>query len=68
MSVRYDGTLQNLGMRIFADECITLDELKSICENGNIEEKLRSVESLFMSLDYLAVSSAQAKRFETAVR
>lgn len=45
------------------DECITLDELKSICENGNIEEKLRSVESLFMSLGYLAVSSAQAKRF-----
>ena len=45
------------------DECITLDELKSICENGNIEEKLRSVESLFMSLGYLAVSPAQAKRF-----
>ena len=45
------------------DECITLDELKSICENGNVEEKLRSVESLFMSLGYLAVSSAQAKRF-----
>lgn len=45
------------------DECITLDELKSICENGNVEEKLRSVESLFISLGYLAVSSAQAKRF-----
>lgn len=45
------------------DECITLDELKNICENGNIEEKLRSVESLFMSLGYLAVSSSQAKRF-----
>ena len=45
------------------DECITLDELKSICENGNVEEKLRSVESLFMSLGYLTVSSAQAKRF-----
>ena len=45
------------------DECITLDELKSICENGNVEEKLRSVESLFMSLYYLAVSPAQAKRF-----
>ena len=45
------------------DECITLDELKSICENGNVEEKLRSVESLFMSLGYLAVSPAQAKRF-----
>lgn len=45
------------------DECITLDELKSICKNGNVEEKLRSVESLFMSLGYLAVSPAQAKRF-----
>ena len=45
------------------DECITLDELKSICENGNVEEKLSSVESLFISLGYLAVSSAQAKRF-----
>ena len=50
-------------VRTIIDECITLDELKSICENGNVEEKLRSVESLFMSLDYLAVSPAQAKRF-----
>lgn len=45
------------------DECITLDDAKKICENGSIAEHLRSVESLFSTLGYLAVSPAQAKRF-----
>lgn len=44
-------------------DCITLDKAKELAENGLLEKKLLSVESLFESLRYTAVTNAQAKRF-----
>lgn len=44
-------------------DCITLDRAKELAENGLLEKKLMSVESLFESLRYTAVTNAQAKRF-----
>lgn len=45
------------------DGCITLEEVKKLAENGELESKLKSVESLFESLGYVSVSEAQARRF-----
>ena len=45
------------------DECITLEKLSEIVENGEIDTCIRSVESLFAQCGYIAVSDAQAKRF-----
>lgn len=45
------------------DGCITLEEAKELAENGELESKLKSVESLFESLGYVSVSEAQARRF-----
>lgn len=45
------------------EDCVTLDELKAICERGEAEQTIRPVESLFTSYAFLTVSEAQAKRF-----
>lgn len=45
------------------DECVTLENLKSLAENGKTETLLRSVESLFEAYDAIEISDAQAKRF-----
>lgn len=45
------------------DECITLDEAKSLAESEKLETALHSVESLFKSYDGIKISSAQTKRF-----
>lgn len=44
--------------------CVTLDELKALCESGKIEERLRPVESLFESYPELKVSEKQSARFK----
>lgn len=44
-------------------DCITLDRAKELAENGELEEKLLSVENLFESLGYVSISDAQARRF-----
>ena len=46
------------------DDCVTLDELKALAQDGKIAERLRTTESLFLSYDRLTVSEAQAKRFQ----
>ena len=45
------------------DECITLDEAKSLAESEKLETALHSVESLFKSYDSIKISPAQTKRF-----
>ncbi len=45
------------------DECITLDEARSLAEKGELEARLRLVESLFTELRKLEISELQAKRF-----
>lgn len=45
-------------------DCVTLEELKALCESGEITEKLRPTESLFTGYEALTVSDAQAKRFK----
>lgn len=45
------------------NDCITLEALKRIVSEGQLEEYMRSVESMFMQCGYVAVSDAQAKRF-----
>lgn len=45
------------------DEAITLDELKSYVDNGEIESKVLSTESLFVIYKELKVSDKQAVRF-----
>lgn len=46
------------------DDCVTPDELKTLCENGTVQEVLRPAESLFTCYEALTVSEAQAKRFQ----
>ncbi len=46
------------------EDCVTLDELKNLCESGEAERFIRPTESLFQSLDSVKVSEAQAKRFK----
>ena len=45
-------------------DCVTLEELKKLCESGDTEKFIRPTESLFQSLDSVKVSEAQAKRFK----
>ncbi len=45
------------------EECVSLEKMKEICENGNAESLLHSVESLFKSYERLTVSQPQARRF-----
>lgn len=44
-------------------QSIPLDTARELAENGELEKHIHSVESLFMSCGYVAVSDAQAKRF-----
>lgn len=44
-------------------ECITLEKAKQLVEENSLEDYVRSVESLFESYGYCAVSEAQARRF-----
>lgn len=45
-------------------DCVTLEELKALCESGKITDKIRPTESLFVSYEAVTVSAAQAKRFQ----
>lgn len=45
-------------------ECVTLDKLRELSEEGKLGSVIRSVESLFSDEEELAVSDAQAKRFQ----
>lgn len=45
------------------DDSITLEKAKSLVENGELENCVKSVESMFEQCGYVAVSDAQAKRF-----
>ncbi len=45
------------------DDSLTLDKLKKLAENGALESKLMSTESLFSAYREIVVSDAQAKRF-----
>ena len=44
-------------------ECITLEKARELSEQNMLESFVRSVESLFESYGYCAVSEAQARRF-----
>ena len=44
-------------------DCITLDRLGELCENGEAQSAVRPVDSLFAPYSALNVSEAQAKRF-----
>ena len=63
------GAVMTARRRTFAcgytlSDCVTLDELKALAQDGKIAERLRPVESLFDVYDALTVSEAQAKRFQ----
>ncbi len=45
------------------DDCLTLDELKELKEQGELSKALRSAESLFSDYPALYISPMQAKRF-----
>ncbi len=45
------------------DEAISLDELKTLAENSEVENHTKSLESLFVTYDELKVSDKQAHRF-----
>ena len=45
------------------DDCLTLDELKDLKEQGELSKALRSAESLFSDYPVLYISPMQAKRF-----
>lgn len=45
------------------DDCLTLDELKDLKEQGELSKALRSAESLFSDYQALYISPMQAKRF-----
>lgn len=45
------------------EDCITLEQAKQIAEENKLQDRIMSVESLFESYGYVAVSEAQAKRF-----
>lgn len=42
----------------------TLEEIKELAENNDLENKMQSVESLFENYGYVNVTPAQAKRFQ----
>ncbi len=46
------------------DDAITLDELKALCSNGEIDNRIMSTESLFATYATLTVSDKQATRFK----
>lgn len=45
------------------DQCITLDEARSLGEKGELERYLLPIESIFKQYDDISVTSAQAVRF-----
>ena len=45
-------------------ECVTLDKLRELSEEGKLGSVIRSVESLFSDEEELTVSDSQAKRFQ----
>ncbi|MGN1131049.1 MAG: tRNA pseudouridine(55) synthase TruB [Ruminococcus sp.] len=49
------------GYRI--EDCVSLDDVKSLSEKGELESKIAPTESLFTDYPYVKVSDAQAKRF-----
>lgn len=45
------------------ENAITLDQVKELAENGELQSKIADTETLFLNYGYVAVSDAQAKRF-----
>lgn len=45
------------------DDCVTLEKARELAANGELESRIKSVESLFETLEYICVTDAQAKRF-----
>lgn len=45
------------------DDCITLENARSLAENGELESKVKSVEGMFAQCGCVSVSDAQARRF-----
>ena len=45
------------------DDCVTLEQLRELCERGEAEQYVRPVESLFESYEAVEISPLQAKRF-----
>lgn len=45
------------------EDCITLEQAKQLAQENKLQDSIKSVESLFESYGYVAVSEAQAKRF-----
>ncbi len=45
------------------EDSVTLEELKTLCEENRVEEKMLSTESLFATYKEVEVSASQAKRF-----
>lgn len=46
------------------EDAITLEQLKVLCENDDVEKHTKSLESLFVAYDELRVSDKQAHRFK----
>lgn len=46
------------------ENALTLEEIKALAENNELESKMQSVESLFENYGYVNVTPAQAKRFQ----
>ena len=45
------------------EDCVSLDDVKSLSEKGGLESKIAPTESLFTNYPYVKVSDSQAKRF-----
>lgn len=45
------------------DDCITIEKARALAVNGELESRIKSVESLFETCGYVCVTDAQAKRF-----
>lgn len=46
------------------EQAVTLEKVKELAESGELLQHINSIESLFMQCGYVAVSDAQARRFQ----
>lgn len=46
------------------EDSVTLEKAKELAQSGMLSDQIKSIESLFMQCGYVAVSDAQAKRFQ----
>lgn len=66
------GTLVSLRRTMAAgytlDDCITLEELTRLAQEGRVEEVLRPISSIFESLPKLVLSPASARLYQNGVK